>query len=233
MFEIVLDTETTGLDPDQNHRIIEIGCVELQNRLPTGRTYQQYVNPERDVPDEAYAISKISTDSLHGKPLFAEIADAFLDFIGDKPLVIHNAAFDLRFLNSELKRLKKPLIPFERAIDTLQIARKRFPGGQTSLDALCKRFAISLAERETKGHGALLDCHLLAKVYVELTGGRQASLGLAGEETAQGPVQHKPAKRRPAPLPSLLTEEEREAHAKLVAKLKGEPLWPLAQERGE
>lgn len=231
MFEIVLDTETTGLDPDQNHRIIEIGCVELKNRVPTGRIFQQYINPERDVPEEAYAISKISTEFLRGKPLFASIADPFLDFIGDTPLVIHNAGFDLRFLNAELKRLKKPLIPSERAIDTVHIARKRFPGAKNSLDDLCRRFAVSLSEREAKGHGALLDCHLLAKVYLELTGGRQATLGLAAGTASEMPVTRAAAKQRPAPLAPRLTDEERKAHAELVAKLKGQPLWLLEQPR--
>lgn len=225
MLEIILDTETTGLDPDQNHRVIEIGCIELKNRVPTGRVYQQYINPERDVPEEAYAISKISTEFLRDKPLFASIADPFLDFIGDAPLVIHNASFDLRFLNSELKRLKKPLIPSERAIDTVHIARRRFPGAKNSLDDLCRRFAVSLSEREAKGHGALLDCHLLAKVYLELTGGRQATLGLSATGTSEEPAARATAKQRPVPLAPRLTDEERRAHAELVAKLKGNPLW--------
>jgi DNA polymerase III subunit epsilon len=225
--EIVLDTETTGLEPDQGHRIIEIGCVELRNRRPTGNTFQQYINPERDIPEEAFRISKISNEMVRDKPVFAKIVDPFLDFIGDAPLVIHNASFDVKFLNAELKRADKKLIPLERAIDTVLISRKRFPGAQASLDALCRRFDISLDDREAKGHGALLDCELLAKVYLELTGGRQPGLALAGSSDI-GPsnqTSRTAAKQRPVPLPSRLTEAEAEAHAAMLKKLKGDVLW--------
>jgi DNA polymerase III subunit epsilon len=227
--EIVLDTETTGLEPDQGHRIIEIGCVELRNRRPTGRTYQQYINPERDIPEEAFKISKISQDMVKDQPVFAKIAPQFLDFIGDAPLVIHNAAFDVKFLNAELKRLGEAPIPLERAIDTVLIARKRFPGAMASLDALCRRFDIALTEREAKGHGALLDCELLARVYLELTGGRQPGLELSGQKTGSGAqhpgVRNAQARQRPTPLPSRLTEAEAAAHAEMVKTLKGDVLW--------
>lgn len=230
MREIVLDTETTGLEPDQGHRIIEIGCVELRNRRPTGRVYQQYVNPERDIPEEAFRISKISNERVRGEPVFSAIADAFLEFIGDDPLVIHNAAFDVKFLNAELQRLGKPAIPLARAIDTVHIARKRFPGAQASLDALCRRFGIALTDRETKGHGALLDCELLAEVYLELTGGRQPGLELASFATpASGDrAVRNPAPARPTPLPPRLTAAEAEAHAALIAGMKGDVLWKRA-----
>lgn len=231
MREIVLDTETTGLEPDQGHRIIEIGCVELKNRRPTGRVYQQYVNPERDIPEEAYRISKISNDVVKDKPVFAAIAPAFLEFIGDDPLVIHNAAFDVKFLNAELKRLDRPTIPLERAIDTVLLARKRFPGAQASLDALCRRFGVSLDERADKGHGALLDCGLLAQIYLELTGGRQPGLEL-GTSGSDGPAQNReglvraaPARARPSPLQGRLTPAEADAHAAMVKTLKGDVLW--------
>jgi DNA polymerase-3 subunit epsilon len=227
--EIVLDTETTGLEPDQGHRIIEIGCIELKNRRPTGRSFQQYINPERDIPEEAFRISKISQDMVKDQPVFAKVAPRLLDFIEDAPLVIHNAAFDMKFLNAEFKRLDIPAMPAERAIDTLLIARKRFPGATASLDALCRRFDIALDEREAKGHGALLDCELLARVYLELTGGRQPGLELLSSGGAgalqEARSQHKPARQRPTPLPSRLTVAEAEAHAALVKSLKGDVLW--------
>lgn len=229
MREIVLDTETTGLEPAEGHRIIEIGCIELKNRRPTGRGFQQYINPERDIPEEAFRISKISQDMVKDQPVFAAVAPKFLEFIGDAPLVIHNAAFDVKFLNAELKKLDQPPIPMERTIDTLLIARKRFPGAVATLDALCRRFDISLDEREAKGHGALLDCELLARVYLELTGGRQPGLeltGLTGGNGARdGAVRHGPARQRPTPLPSSLTAAEAEAHAAMVRTLKGDVLW--------
>lgn len=227
MREIVLDTETTGLEPGEGHRIIEIGCIELKNRRPTGRSFQQYINPERDIPEEAFRISKISQDMVKDQPVFAKIATEFLDFIGDAPLVIHNAAFDVKFLNAELKRLDQPPIPMERTIDTLLIARKRFPGATATLDALCRRFEIALDEREAKGHGALLDCELLARVYLELLGGRQPGFELSGAKTelAAGQTRHAPARQRPTPLPPRLTEAEAQAHAAMVKSLKGDVLW--------
>jgi DNA polymerase-3 subunit epsilon len=225
--EIVLDTETTGLDPNEGHRIIEIGCVELKNRRPTGKTYQQYINPEREIPEEAFRISKISNDRVRGEPVFSKIVDRFLDFIGDDTLVIHNASFDVKFLNAELKRLDRTQIPLERAVDTVLLARKRFPGAQATLDALCRRFDISLDDRETLGHGALLDCGLLAQVYMELTGGRQPGLGLGALETTgtQKPNTRLPAQQRPSALPSRITPADLEAHAALVKRLSGDVLW--------
>lgn len=228
MREIVLDTETTGLEPDQGHRIIEIGCIELRNRRPTGRSFQQYINPQRDIPEEAFRISKISQDMVKDQPIFADVAPKFLEFIDDAPLVIHNAAFDVKFLNAEFKRLDLQPIPLERAVDTLLMARKRFPGTTASLDALCRRFDIALNEREAKGHGALLDCELLARVYLELTGGRQPGLELSGAKTQTpngGSARQAPARQRPAPLPSRLTAAEAEAHTAMIKSLKGDVLW--------
>lgn len=228
MREIVLDTETTGLEPDQGHRIIEIGCVELKNRRPTGRNFQQYINPQRDIPEEAFRISKISQDMVKDQPVFASIAPGFLEFIGDAPLVIHNAVFDVKFLNAELKRLDLQPIPLERTIDTLLMARKRFPGATASLDALCRRFDIALDERAAKGHGALLDCELLARVYLELTGGRQPGLELTGTKSEMphvGQLRQTPARHRPAPLPTRLTDAEVQAHAAMLKSLKGDVLW--------
>lgn len=222
MREIVLDTETTGLEPSQGHRIIEIGCLELHNRTPTGGHYQAYINPQRDVPEEAQRISKISTEFLRDKPLFADVVDGFLSFIGDSPLVIHNAEFDLKFLNAELKRVGKPLIASERATDTVLMARKRFPGSSASLDALCKRFNIGLDERKTKGHGALLDVELLAQVYLELLGGRQPGLELAATNPAgvtSTTVPHGKIPPRAKPLVQTANEDERARHEAVVAGL--------------
>ncbi len=174
MREIVLDTETTGLNPDDGHRIIEIGCIELINHLPTGNYYHTYINPQRDVPAEASAVSGITTEFLKPHPLFVKIVDDFLHFIEESPLIIHNAGFDMKFLNSELSRLCRPTFSDSRAIDTLIMARKKFPGSPASLDALCRRFNIDTSSR-TK-HGALIDAKLLADVYLELIGGRQTSL---------------------------------------------------------
>lgn len=224
MREIVLDTETTGLDPFSGHRIVEVGCVELINHVRTGNYFHSYVNPERDMPREAEAVHGLSADFLKDKPKFAEIAGALLEFIGDDPLVIHNAAFDMKFLNAELGFAKKREIDFGRAIDTVLIARKKFPGQPASLDALCKRFSIDLSAR-TK-HGALLDSELLADVYLELLGGRQSSLGLAAEQEkaaadcALAFTGHTDIPRRHFE-PSL---EELAAHAQMLEKIKS-PLW--------
>lgn len=229
MREIVLDTETTGLDPSQGHRIIEIGCLELHNRTPTGGRYQAYINPQRDVPEEAQRISKLSTEFLLDKPLFADIVDGFLSFIGDSPLVIHNAEFDLKFLNAELKKVGKPLIAADRATDTVLMARRRFPGSSASLDALCRRFDIGLDERKAKGHGALLDVELLAQVYLELLGGRQPGLELAAVNTTsanQTTVRHGEIPPRPAPLPSALSKDERARHEAVIAGLPS-AIWKL------
>ncbi|MCE9524371.1 MAG: DNA polymerase III subunit epsilon [Alphaproteobacteria bacterium] len=228
MREIVLDTETTGLDPSQGHRIVEIGCLELRNRTPTGERFHAYCNPQRDVPEESRRITNLSTEFLADKPLFAQVVDGFLGFIGDSPLVIHNAEFDLKFLNSELKRVNKPLLTSDRAIDTLMMARRRFPGASASLDALCRRFDIALDERKSKGHGALLDVELLAQVYLELSGGRQPGLELSASSAAtnnRAAVGPQRAVARPTPLPSRLSEDERARHERMVASLGPSALW--------
>lgn len=222
MREIVLDTETTGLDPASGHRVVEIGCVELVNHVRTGNHFHTYLNPERDMPPEAAAIHGLTDQFLADKPVFKVVASSFLEFIGDSPLIIHNAAFDLKFLNAELDSIGLSLLQPERATDTVLIARKKYPGQPASLDALCKRFMIDLSAR-TK-HGALLDAELLADVYLELMGGRQANLGLsdaaacaAGELGFTG---HTDIPRREFP-PSL---EELAAHAVMLEKIKNN-IW--------
>ncbi|MFP4538973.1 MAG: DNA polymerase III subunit epsilon, partial [Dichotomicrobium sp.] len=214
MREIVLDTETTGLDPKQGHRIIEIGCIELMNYVPSGREFHCYINPGRDVPHEAQQVHGLSDAFLADKPVFADIADPFLEFIADSTLVIHNASFDIGFLNAELALLPRDPIPSDRIVDTLVLARRKHPAGPNSLDALCKRYRIDLSER-TK-HGALLDSELLARVYMELIGGTQAALGLDDAFT-RGPSErsgiHRVVRQRETPLPPRLTAEEAEAHA--------------------
>jgi DNA polymerase III subunit epsilon len=220
MREIVLDTETTGLDPADGHRIIELAGIELFNHLPTGRVFHRYVNPERDISADATLVHGITNEMIAQHPVFAVIVDEFLAFIGSDRLVIHNAEFDLKFLNAELQRLGRPAMSGE-VEDTLLLARKRYPGAPASLDALCRRFAIDLTAR-TK-HGARLDCELLAAVYLELIGGRQPGLDLAVAVAATGALD---ALQRPArpPRPHAASPEELAAHAALVAKLK-EPLW--------
>ena len=222
MREIILDTETTGLDPDAGHRIVEIGCVELLHRLPSGRQFQKHLNPERDMPAEAQAVHGLTAEFLAGQPKFSEIVEEFLEFIGTAPLVIHNAQFDLKFLNAELARLGKPAIEPARTVDTVALARRRFPGAQASLDALCRRFEIDNSARSV--HGALLDCQLLADVYLELSGGRQAGfdLGHAGRAAALGtPNRERPT--RPARIHEP-TPEESAAHEVLLARMK-DPVW--------
>lgn len=224
MREIVLDTETTGLDPKAGHRIVEIACVELDNHLPTGRTYQQYINPERDMPEEAFKVHGLSADFLAGYPKFAEICDAFLEFIGDATLVIHNAEFDMRFINAEISALGHAVLPSDRAVDTLMIARRKFPGAQASLDALCRRFGIDNTHRDL--HGALVDADLLAGVYLELIGGREPGLLLAAGEqisVAESQQLEEVRQKRP-PRPHLLSEAELAAHAAMLAKIK-DPIW--------
>lgn len=221
MREIVLDTETTGLDPKSGHRIVEIGCIELINHVATERSYWQYVNPERDMPEEAFAVHGLSGEFLAKHPAFAAIADDFLAFIEDAPLVIHNAEFDLGFINAELKRLGRPTLEPERAIDTVRLARRKFPGAPTNLDALCKRFQIDNSDRAL--HGALKDARLLADVYLELIGGRQPGLQLAGDKAAAGAAAKAPRARR-EPRPHAATPEELEAHAAFLKKLS-EPVW--------
>jgi DNA polymerase III subunit epsilon len=226
MREIVLDTETTGLDPAEGHRIIEIGCVELMDHLPTGKNWQAYLNPERPIPADAQRVHGITDEFLSDKPLFSAIAGELIEFLGDAPLVIHNAGFDLKFLNSELHRITRPPIPFARAIDTIEIAKAKIPGARYSLDELCRRFNIDLSAR-TK-HGALLDAELTACVYLELVGGRQTRLKLAplDGEADEEPGEKRPSRLRVAPLPPRLTEAEREAHTAFVAsELGSDPLW--------
>ncbi|SHH00186.1 DNA polymerase III subunit epsilon [Cognatishimia maritima] len=238
MREIVMDTETTGFDPESGDRIVEIGCVELYNHMPTGETFHVYINPERSMPEEAFGVHGIGPDLLEpprppepgevilrDKPVFAKVGQSFVDFIGDAKLVIHNAAFDIKFLNAELKWMGLPPIPWEQAIDTLAIARKKFPGARASLDALCTRFGIDNSNRTL--HGALLDSEILAEVYLELIGGRQPDFGLstsAGQSSGGGAETWRPT-ARPNPLPSRLTEAEKAAHTAFVDKMGDEALW--------
>ena len=219
--EIVLDTETTGLDPADGHRIVEIGAVELVNHLPSGRTFHRYVNPEREVPAEAERVHGLTIRFLADHPRFAEIVEEFLAFIADSPLVIHNASFDLRFLNAELQRCGREPLPPARAVDTLLLAQRRFPGQSNSLDALCRRFGIDASQRQP--HGALLDSELLAEVYLHLIGGRQAALGLETARRAPGADRRTRRTRRP-PRPHAPTAEELAAHEAFLATLR-EPLW--------
>lgn len=225
MREIILDTETTGLDPFDGHRVVEIGCVELVNSIATGRTWHCYLNPERDVPEQAYAVHGLSADFLRDKPLFADKADEFLEFVESAMLVMHNATFDFGFLNAELERIARPVIKWDRVVDTLALARRRHPGSPASLDALCRRYGVDLGERDL--HGALLDCRLLASVYVELVGGHQARLEFAanGAQAAILQAQEIAVRPRPAPLAARISLEEREAHRAFVASLGNEALW--------
>jgi DNA polymerase-3 subunit epsilon len=222
MREIVFDTETTGFEPGDGHRIVEIGCVELMDHFPTGRTLQFYLNPERDIPIETQKVHGLSAEFLADKPLFADVADAFLEFLGDAPLVIHNASFDIKFINAELNRIGRKPIPLARAIDTIEIAKRKVPGARYSLDELCKRFGVDLSAR-TK-HGALLDAQLTAEIYLELIGGRQRGLMLAPVEIAAQAAEGgpRPARQRPEKLAPLLTEAELAAHAAFVEKELGE-----------
>ena len=225
MREIVLDTETTGFDPETGDRIVEIGAVELMGHMATGKTYHQYINPEREMPDEAFQVHGLGDEFLRDKPKFAQVGQAFLDFIGDAKLIIHNAAFDVKFLNAELKWMGLPQIPWEQAIDTLAIARKRFPGSPASLDALCRRFNIDNSSRTL--HGALLDSEILAEVYLELIGGRQPDFGLSNQpsKSSDDGGQDWVPRPRPSPLPSRLKAQEVAAHAEFVAKLGDDALW--------
>lgn len=229
MREIVLDTETTGFDADKDDRIVEIGALELLNHLPTGRTFHVYINPERSMPQGAFEVHGLGDDFLRDKPKFAEIAQGFIDFIAeDARLVIHNASFDMKFLNAELKRAGFPALPWSRALDTLALAREKFPGSPATLDALCRRFGVDNSGREL--HGALLDSELLAEVYLELIGGRQPDLVLnqPGRDSGSNPAQNAGAVRRgprPAPLAPRLTEAEAEAHAEFIGKLGEGSIW--------
>jgi DNA polymerase-3 subunit epsilon len=223
--EIVFDTETTGLDPVQGHRLVEIGCVELFNRFPTGRTFHKYINPERDIPVEAFNVHGLSLDFLKQHGLFQDIADEFLDFVADAPLVAHNGYFDLAFINSELDLAKRTPFARDRIIDTLMLARRRHPGVSNKLDDLCLRYKIDNSKR-TK-HGALLDAELLAEVYIELTDARQTSLGLVstGTRTIVLGGHGGSGRIRPAPLPPRITDEERTAHLAFIATLGDSAVW--------
>jgi len=225
--EIVFDTETTGLDPARGDRLIEIGCIEIINRIPTGREFHYYLNPERDVHPDAVAVHGLTLEFLRDKPLFIDVCEPFLAFIGDAPLVAHNGTFDLGFINAEFARLQKPVLPPHRIVDTLQIARRKHPAGPNSLDALCKRYGIDNTKR-TK-HGALMDASLLAQVYVELLGERQATLGLAEKGSAQARASTTAAggkaKPRPEPLAPRITPEQIEAHRAFVGSLGTEAIW--------
>ena len=234
MREIALDTETTGISPLDGHRVIEIGALELMHHLPTGRKLHLYINPEREIDDGAVAVHGITSDFLADKPVFADIVDEFLAFVGDDPMVIHNASFDMGFLNAELKRLDRPVLPMAQSIDTLMMARKKFPGAQANLDALCRRFEIENSHRDL--HGALVDADLLAAVYIELLGGRQPGFSLesdrqtkAADQGASNSIDPEPSFHLDAkPMRPIRahapTDEELKAHAKFLEELKN-PIW--------
>lgn len=227
MREIILDTETTGLDFRKGDRLIEIGCIELINRIPTGREYHCFINPEHDVPAEAEAVHGITTAFLVDKPVFAKVYKDFLAFIGSDTLVIHNASFDVGFLNFELERMKAGRIENDRVVDTLALARRKHPAGPNTLDALCKRYGIDISKRTR--HGALIDCLLLAEVYIELLGVRQAALGLGrSDETGEKrefTSAKKGAKQRPHPLPSRIGPAETAAHKTFIGGLAAKAVW--------
>jgi DNA polymerase-3 subunit epsilon len=222
---ILFDTETTGLEPGQGHRVIEIAALELINDLPTGRHFHRLIDPERDIPEDATRIHGITVQHLRGKPRFVDIAEELLAFFGEAPLVAHNAPFDFAFLNAEFVAVSRPRLDPARMIDTLVLAKTRFPGLPNSLDALCRRFAIDLSARTT--HNALLDCKLLAEVYVELTGGRQRGLSLGAATESGAPVASYVHVGTRMPRPVIPSSEELAAHASFVARLK-EPLWLTA-----
>lgn len=225
MREFVMDTETTGFDPATGDRLAEIACVELANFIPTGRVYHEYINPERDMPEDAFKVHGLSTEFLRDKPLFSDVVDSFLDFVGDGLMIFHNATFDMKFINAELQRIGRPTVPPEQVVDTLALARRKHPAGPNSLDALCKRYNVDNSSR-TK-HGALLDAELLAEVYLHLKGGKQAALDLSshrqsagGRGRAQMQVQ-----QRPHPLPDCIEDSEREAHRAFIEELGEEAVW--------
>lgn len=234
MREIVFDTETTGLDPKTGDRLVEIGCVEVVNRFPTGRNFHVYINPGRSVPKEAFDVHGLSDEFLADKPRFADVADDFVAFVGDAQLVAHNASFDMGFINFELKATGRVTFGPERVVDTLMMARRKHPGAPASLDALCNRYGIDRSKRIK--HGALLDAELLAEVYLELTGGRQAGLDLSvsvqstATSVTGGRVALPP---RPMPLPSRVTAAEAEAHTAFIAKIGEKALWNIYLSEGE
>jgi DNA polymerase-3 subunit epsilon len=236
MREIIFDTETTGREPEGGDRIVEIGCVEVMNFTPTGRTLHFYVNPERDVPDEVVRVHGLTTMFLRDKPLFRDVAEAFLEFVGDAPMVAHNSEFDRRFLNSELLRIGRDPLHGERFVDTLPIARKRFPGAANSLDALAKRFQLDRfgfdlsARKGAGGHGALVDAKILAEIYLQLNGGREQRLALEDDAQASRSATERAAQfarrpPRPKPLPPRVTKKDRDAHAAFVSELGAQALW--------
>ncbi|MBK5921353.1 DNA polymerase III subunit epsilon [Rhodothalassium salexigens] len=220
MREIVFDTETTGFDPNEGHRLIEIGCVEIRHGLSTGETFHVYLNPERDVPEEAVRVHGLRREFLADKPLFADVVDRFLDFVGDTPLVAHNASFDRTFINAELAKAGRPTLPSRQFVDTLEMAKRKFPGQRNSLDALCERLGVSNARRDL--HGALLDAEILAEVYLELQGGRQRGLELVSEATRAATIEvHRPHR---AARPHAPSDEEAAAHAAFLDLLT-DPIW--------
>src|ERR1700753_1947517 len=225
MREIVLDTETTGLDPLRGDRLVEIGCVEIFNRMPTRQVFHRHIKPERDMPAEAFAVHGLSSEFLANKPLFAHVVEEFLEFIADAPLVIHNASFGISFINAERERSKRPAILRERLVDTLLLARRKHPGVSNRLDDLCSRYAIDNSRR-TK-HGALLDAELLAEVYIDLIGARQSQLILASEsrEIRLAGVGEMPRRQREPPLAPRITEADRAAHREFVQPLGDKPIW--------
>ncbi|MCC5996801.1 MAG: DNA polymerase III subunit epsilon [Oceanicaulis sp.] len=220
--QVVFDTETTGLYPEEGHRITEIGCVELSGLTPTGRDLRLLINPERQIDADAVAITGLTNEMLKDQPVFAEIADQVLAFFEDSPIIAHNAGFDMSFINMELKRCGRAPVDPSRFIDSAALAREKFPGAPASLDALCKRFDISL-ENRTK-HGALIDAYLLAEVWLELHGGREQALGLLGEDRAAGEVSFPARPPRPAPLAPRISAGEKAAHAAFIAELK-DSVW--------
>jgi DNA polymerase-3 subunit epsilon len=220
MREIVLDTETTGFDPNQGHRVVEIGCLELENHIPTGSTYHVYINPERDMPAEAFAVHGLAEEFLRGQPLFVDVAEGLIEFLGDAPIIAHNAEFDMRFVNFELGKCGHPKYPMTRAIDTVTMARSKFPGAPASLDALCKRFNIDNSSRTL--HGALLDAQLLAEVYLELIGGRQPDLALSETDDDAALLAIEVVHR--AARPHAASEAELAAHAEFLKKITN-PIW--------
>jgi len=225
--QVIFDTETTGLDPLAGDRITELGCVEIRDLLPTGRTFRKLINPERDIPPEVQKVTGHTWEMLRGEPVFADVAEEFLAFIGEDELVAHNAGFDMGFINMELQRIGRPEIAPARFIDTAAMAREKYPGAPASLDALCKRFDISLESRDL--HGALIDSYLLAEVYLQLNGGRERRLEFSQAETTAGRVVFPKRPPRPAPLASRMTEAEREAHDAFIKALPGGTLWPEAE----
>ncbi len=226
MREIVLDTETTGFDPETGDRIVEIGCIEIFNQIPTGKTWHTYLNPERDMPQSAFEVHGLSAEFLEDKPLFGTVVDGFLEFIGEADLVIHNASFDIGFLNSEMDAVSAGSLSMTRVVDTLVLARRKNPAGPNSLDALCRRFGIDNSSRTL--HGALLDAELLAEVYLELKGGRQAGLSFEVARTGTEPgssVSAPKIRQRPTPLAVRIDDPARTAHESSVARLGDQAIW--------